>query len=211
MIPHERTTARAALTEILLVGGCALAVTFFLHTFVLQLFYIPSVSMGCAGCPVHTLEVNDRVAVSKLSYRLHEPRRGDIVVFDCPPRASCTTKPSTGNPAVKVLRFFGERVGVVQPSTEDYIKRIVGLPGEQVEARGGRLFVDGRRLVEPYLTEGVVTTDFGPVLVPTDEYWVMGDNRSMSSDSRLFGTIRHRSIVGRTILIIWPLPRISYL
>lgn len=191
----------------------ALVAAFLVRTFVFQAFFIPSPSMGCAGpaCPVHTLEIDDKIVVSKLSYRLHDPRRGDIVVFECPPAANCATQPRSANPLARAVRFVGERVGVVPPSTEDYIKRIVGLEGETVEGRQGRVYVDGLLLDEPYLSEEVETSDFGPVVVPPNQLWVMGDNRQNSGDSRVFGPITEDSIVGRTVLRLLPITRTAFL
>lgn len=189
----------------------AMVAAFLVRTFVFQAFYIPSPSMGCADCPVHTLEIDDKIVVSKLSYRLHDPRRGDVVVFECPPAATCVAKPRSSNVAARALRLVGERVGLVPPSTEDYIKRVVALAGETVEGRDGLVFVDGRILDEPYLTDAVVTGDFGPVLVPPDSLWVMGDNRQNSGDSRMFGAIKRESVVGRTILRLLPIRRTAFL
>jgi signal peptidase I len=193
----------------LLVVGIVAA--FLVRTFVFQAFFIPSPSMGCAQCPVHTLEIDDKVVVSKLSYRLHEPRRGDVVVFECPPTARCATTKHSKNVVAKAIRFVGERIGVVPPSTEDYIKRVIGLPGETVEGRDGDVYVDGRILVEPYLNPQVVTTDFGPVTVGNDSLWVMGDNRQNSGDSRVFGPIERDSVVGRTVLRLLPPRRTAFL
>ena len=191
----------------------ALVAAFLVRTFVFQAFFIPSPSMGCAGpaCPVHTLEVDDKIVVSKLSYRLHEPRRGDIVVFECPPTANCHNRTASSNPVVRGARFVGERVGLVPPSTEDYIKRVIALEGETVEGRQGQVYVDGLRLDEPYLPDAVVTSDFGPVIVPANQLWVMGDNRQNSGDSRVFGPITEDSVVGRTVLRLFPLRRTAFL
>jgi signal peptidase I len=209
----ERTPAAATglLRELPALLLVAVVAAFLVRTFVFQAFYIPSPSMGCAQCPVHTLEINDKVVVSKLSYRLHEPRRGDIVVFECPPAATCQTSRRSSNPLVRAVRFVGERVGLVPPSTEDYIKRVIGLPGEIVEGHGGHVYVDGRLLDEPYLPPAVVTSDFAPVQVPPDQLWVMGDNRGNSGDSRVFGTILRSSVVGRTVLRLLPPTRTAFL
>ena len=204
-------SAKAFAKEVPFLVVVALLAAFLVRTFVFQAFYIPSPSMGCEGCPVHTLEIDDKILVSKLSYRLHDPRRGDVVVFECPPQATCASKTRSSNVAVRAFRFVGERVGLVPPSTEDYIKRVIGLPGETVEGRDGDVYVDGRLLEEPYLNEAVVTRDFGPVLVPPDSLWVMGDNRQNSGDSRAFGPIKRDSIVGRTILRLLPLRRTAFL
>ncbi len=207
----RRSAAATFLRELPLLLAVALVAAFLVRTFVFQAFYIPSPSMGCAGCPVHTLEINDKVVVSKLSYRLHPPRRGDVVVFECPPAANCTTKSPAGNFVGGALRFVGERVGVIPPSTEDYIKRVVALPGETVEGHNGHVYVNGFLLEEPYLPEGVATSDFEPLLVPPGQLWVMGDNRANSADSRVFGAIEQDSLVGRTVLRLLPLRRAAFL
>ncbi|MGH9283629.1 MAG: signal peptidase I, partial [Acidimicrobiales bacterium] len=178
---------------------------FLLKTLVAQAFYIPSGSM------LPQLEINDRVVVSKLSYRLHSPRRGDIVVFDCPEQA-CTHRSDPGRGGVRgFLRKVAEGVGVVQPSTEEFIKRVVALPGETVEGKDGGVYIDARRLREPYLPDGSVTGDFPPTKVPERHLFVMGDNRANSSDSRVFGPIPRSLVVGRTIARVWPLPSASFL
>lgn len=208
---ESRAKAASLVKEILVLVVVALLAAFMVRTFLFQAFYIPSASMGCAGCPVHTLEIDDKVVVSKLSYRLHEPRRGDVVVFECPPQATCATRQGSSNPVGGALRFLGERVGLVPPSTEDYIKRVIALPDERVEGRDGRIYIDGKLLVEPYLPTAVVTGDFGPVIVPPDHVWVMGDNRQNSGDSRVFGAVDRDAIVGRTILRLLPVTRTAFL
>ena len=183
----------------------AALIAFVVKTFIAQPFYIPSESM------VPQLKVNDRVVVSKLAYHFHSPRRGDIVVFDNPDEVAFPKAKVHYNPVVRVVRDIGSAVGLVQPSTEEFIKRVIGLPGETVEGRQGHVFVNGKQVVEPYLPPGVVTTDFAPVLVPPGDLWVMGDNRNNSRDSRFFGPIRQKTVVGRTILRIWPLGHASFL
>jgi signal peptidase I len=134
---------------------------------------------------VHTLEIGDRVLVNKLSYDLHDVNRGDIIVFEKPP---------------------GEG-GEIQ----DLIKRAIGLPGETVEGRDGQIFINGEPLEEPYLDEGVVTGDFGPVDIPEGQLFMMGDNRGNSRDSRFFGPISEELLVGRAFLRVWPPGDISTL
>jgi signal peptidase I len=133
-----------------------------------------------------TLEVGDRVLVNKLSYDLHDVNRGDIIVFHRPPD---------------------------EPPSEidDLIKRVVGLPGDTIEGRGGTVYVNGTALAEPYLPEGTVTDPFAPVQVPEDQVFVMGDNRGDSRDSRVFGPIDQDLIVGRAFVTVWPLGRLDLL
>ena len=187
----------------------AAVLAFLLRVLVAQAFYIPSESMGCEACAVHTLEVNDKVVVSKISYRLHDPRRGDVVVFDAPPSARAPEVQR--GPLGRVVRWLGEAIGIVPPSTEEFIKRIIALPGETVEGRDGRIYINGRALTEPYLPAGAATSDFPPHELREGQYWVMGDNRGNSRDSRAFGPIEGDTIVGRTILRVWPLGRVAFL
>ena len=178
-------------------------ITTVLRTLVAQAFYIPSLSMS------PQLEVSDRIVVSKLSYRLHGVRRGDVVVFDAPPALE-VPKPPKSLPR-RAARAVLEGVNVVKPTTTEYVKRVIGLPGEQVSARGGGLYIDDRLLVEPYLPPGLRTDDFGPVAVPRGTLFVMGDNRGSSFDSRRFGAIAESSVVGRVVVKVWPLGSASWL
>ena len=132
---------------------------------------------------VPTLKIHDRVLVNKLSYKLHPVHRGDIVVFKAPPHAD--------------------------PGIDDLVKRVIGLPEETVAGRGGHVYIDGKRLPENYLPAGITTSTFDAHKIPKDSYWVMGDNRGNSKDSRVFGVITKSQIVGRVFLRIWPLTRIN--
>jgi signal peptidase I len=181
--------------------GTAVLIAFLVKTFVAQAFYIPSGSM------LPQLQVDDRVVVSKLSYRLHEPRRGDIVVFDEPGHRLSDDSPLPE----RVGRGLLQSIGLAAPSTDEYIKRVIALPGERVEARGGHVYVNGRRVVEPYLPRGLRTGDFPPQVVEEGRLWVMGDNRGNSTDSRVFGTIPESDVVGRAVVRVWPLRTSSFL
>ncbi|HEX3394700.1 MAG TPA: signal peptidase I [Acidimicrobiales bacterium] len=195
---HRR---RHPLRELPLMVAVAVLVAFVVKTFVAQVFYIPSGSM------IPQLEINDRVVVSKLAYRLHSPRRGDVVVFDAPGGHTPDNSPAPVRAAKAVLGA----IGLSAPSTEEYIKRVIALPHERVEGRDGKVFVDDRQLVEPYLPPGDVTSDFGPVVVGAGQLWVMGDNRDNSADSRVFGTIPQSTIVGRAMARLWPPGRAAFL
>jgi signal peptidase I len=196
---------RGAATEAATLVVAAVVIAVLVRALVAQAFFIPSASME------PQLAVGDRVVVSRLAYRLHEPRRGDIVVFDCPPRASCPPPDAERPLPARVVFGALEAVGLRQPSTEEFIKRVVALPGEVVEGRDGRVYVDGRLLVEPYLLAGTVTGPFDPVEVPDGHLWVMGDNRGNSSDSRAFGAVEQETVVGRAVLRVWPPTRTAFL
>jgi signal peptidase I len=191
---------RSLLRELPILLGVAFVIAFLVKTFVAQAFFIPSESM------VHTLEVGDRVLVSRMSYHLHEPHRGDIVVFSSPFETQGKKDPLPS----RIVHTVLESVGLRQPSTEDFIKRVIGLPGETVEGKNGKVYINGKQLVEPYLAEEPIG-DFPAKTIPKDELWVMGDNRNRSSDSRVFGPIKESKIVGRAILRIWPLTRLGFL
>ena len=133
-----------------------------------------------------TLVQHDRVLVNKLSYHFHDVHRGDIVVFKRPP-------------------------GENDPQVKDLIKRVIGLPGDNVEGRDGEVLIDGRILHEPYVPRGVQTADFPSQKIPKDKYWVMGDNRGNSKDSRVFGPIAKSLIVGRAFIRVWPISSITLL
>ncbi|CAN5607888.1 signal peptidase I [soil metagenome] len=133
-----------------------------------------------------TLQEDDRVMVNKLSYDLHDVNRGDIIVFKRPPN-----EPDN--------------------DVDDLIKRVIGLPGETIEARDGRIYIDGQALAEPYLPEGTRTEVFAPETVPEGHLFMMGDNRDDSRDSRFFGPISDDLVVGRAFVRIWPLDDLTRL
>ncbi len=88
---------------------------------------------------------------------------------------------------------------------------MIGLPGETIEARNNTIYINGQVLIEPYLTPGEVIGDFDPIEIPAGEYFVMGDNRDNSGDSRVFGTIAEDRLIGRAFFLFWPLDRIGSL
>ena len=182
VVGDEEQTRSSLLRNLLewawiLLGAVLLAMA--MRAYVVQGYWTTSGSME------ETLQVRDRVLVNRLSYRLHDVRRGDIVVFEKP----------TG----------------VNSDADDLIKRVMALEGETIEARDNALYVDGHRVLETYLAPDEVIRDFGPVLVPENHIFVMGDNRDNSSDSRVFGSIPEETIIGRATVLYWPLGRIDWL
>ena len=143
---------------------------------------------------------NDRVLVNKLSYRVHDVNRGDLVVFE-----AAEGEGDCGEPVNQAAATAAEG------GIKDLIKRVIGLPGDVVEGRDNQLLVNDRILVEPYLDEGVTTSDFEPVTIPEGCIWVMGDNRGDSRDSRSFGPIDEDHIVGRAFVRVWPLTSLGFL
>ena len=193
-LPPEKeprpSEAMAFLKELpfLIVG--ALIVAVLVKSFLIQVFWIPSASME------ETLEVGDRVIVNKISYRFGDPGRGDVVVFE----------PETFEEesiVTKISRNLLESVGLRTPES-DLIKRVIGLPGETVEIRDNTVLVNGSPLNEPYLPLGLSMRDEGPWEVPAGHYFVMGDNRNSSNDSRRFWAVERGRIVGRAFSVVWP-------
>ena len=197
--PRKRIPAILELPRLALA---ALVVTLIVKALLAQAFYIPSDSM------VPQLEQHDRVVVSRTAYRLHDPNRGDIIVFPSP-----NAPPEDHNLVDGVVDDVLDTLAIGDRGDRELIKRIVGLPGEVIEARDGSVLIDGRVLHEPYLPEGLRTDDFGPITVPAGEVFVMGDNRPNSHDSRFsdMGTIEIDSIVGRAIARVWPPSRTAFL
>jgi signal peptidase I len=177
----RRRQIRGGLEWVLIIGGALLA-AFLIKTLLVQAFFIPSESM------VPTLQKGDRVLVNKLSYRLHDVHRGDVVVFERPP----------GEPT--------------DPEIKDLIKRVIGLPGETISGdESGHVLINGKRLNEPYLPKGMTTAKFDEYKIPPNHYWVMGDNRANSKDSRYFQAIDDDLIVGRAFVRVWPISSIGLL
>jgi signal peptidase I len=181
----------------------AFALALLIKTFLIQAFYIPSQSM------VPTLKVGDRVLVNKVLYDFGQVQRLDVIVFENP----MLEDPDRG--------FFGtiwdwliEGLGVSADPNRDFIKRVIGLPGDTVEVRRGRVFVNGAPLGdEPYARDERDRTSYGPKMVPEGSYLVMGDNRPNSQDSRspALGFIPEDKIVGKAFVLLWPPSRIEWL
>ena len=182
---------RSALRDWIVVIIVALVIATIVRVFVLQQFYISGPSMET------TLFQDNRVLVSKLSYRLFGIDRGDVVVFDRVTKDGDTVQ------------------------HDDLIKRVIGLPGEKIEIKSCVVFIDDRPLLEPYLDD----FDLGqsapedrcripvmePQVVPPGDVFVMGDNRPQSFDSRMFGPIDENLIVGRAFVVVWPLSMVKLL
>lgn len=175
----------------------ALVVAVLIKTFLVQAFWIPSGSM------IHTLEINDRVLVNKLSYLFGDPQRGDVVVFDPPFGGEDESEPLLQ----AIVRNVAESLGLQTPAVEDLIKRIIAVGGEEIEIKDNQVLIDGTPIDEPYLDESVFMPDFGPLQIPAGAVFVMGDNRPRSQDSRRFGPIETESIVGRAFVRVWPFDR----
>jgi signal peptidase I len=182
---------RVAIDWIVTIVG-AVAIVLAIKQWVVNPYRIPSSSMeptlhcagGGLGC---TARFSDRVLANRFIYRFTDPDRGDIVVFETPrdARSQCGAGGT-------------------------FVKRIVALPGETWEMRSGHVYINGRRLQEPYVQEDRLDSDTRPPeKIPRDSYWVMGDNRSQSCDSRVWGPLPEANLIGKVFAIYWPPRRIS--
>jgi signal peptidase I len=154
-------------------------VTVGVRTFALEVFSIPTGSME------PTLEINDRIVVQKAFFSWHDVREGNIVVFTHPPRDTCPG-----------------------PANSDLVKRVIALGGQSIYSSGNTVYVDGRPLAEPYLPAvdplGLsIASRLHPFVVPAGDFYVLGDNRDDSCDSRYWGPIKGTTIIGKAVLLLW--------
>ncbi|MCG8363748.1 MAG: signal peptidase I [Pseudanabaenales cyanobacterium] len=163
----------------------SLFLAFGIRVGVAESFFIPTISMQ------PTLQIDDRLMVDKVSYRFNSPERGDIIVFQ---------------PTEQALK----KCGLPLNFRDAFIKRLIGLPGEQVEIKGGLVYINGIPLTETYLAEKP-QYQWGPMTVPSDAYLVLGDNRNSSCDSHAWGFIPRDHIIGRAFVRFWPVDRIGSL
>ena len=193
--PPARKGRLSFLKELPALIVVAFVLALLIKSFLVQAFYIPSASME------PTLKVGDRVLVNKLAYKFHPPSRGDVIVFENPHPGQ---EPHRGI----VSGFFHwvtEGLGFTAPADEDFIKRVIGVPGDTVEYQNGNVYVNGKALIEPYLIGPKDTRPFGPVTVRPGHLFVMGDNRTNSNDSRFdLGQIPINRVVGKAFIKIWP-------
>jgi len=219
--PPEKRSRIAVLRELPILILIAFVLALLMKTFLVQAFYIPSESMEPTlhGCPTCN---GDRVLVNKVAWRFRQPKRGEIVVFIAQHDEAHRSFLS------RVRSFLTEGLGVTTPKETDFIKRIIGLPGETVQVTTKGVYitpVHGKRfkLSEPYIARpspngtlvpcGTSSCPQGPPYpakkIPAGSYFVMGDNRENSQDSRFRGPIKRTDFVGKAFVKIWPLGRIG--
>jgi len=189
----KKGTTRSFWKELPILIIVALVVAVLIKTFLVQAFFIPSGSMN------DTLLEGDRVMVNKLAYRFGNPARGDVIVFDSPMEPDGDGETIFG----ALVRHVAESLGLSSPDTA-LIKRVIAVGGETIEVRQNQVLIDGVALDEPYVKEGSRMPRYGPFTVPEGQVFVMGDNRSQSTDSRVFGPIPEDSIIGRAFVRVWP-------
>jgi signal peptidase I len=197
---------------LLLIVAFCLAVL--IRTFLLQAFFIPSGSME------DTLLVGDRVLVNKVVYDVRDPQRGEVVVFRGPPNWTPEFQEPELSFGGKLGRTVGDLVGVSRPGEKDFIKRVIGVPGDKVKCCDdqGRVQVNGEAIDEPYVLENsdpnlppnpqeCRSRRFDEITVQPGNLFVMGDHRLVSQDSRCQGQVPIDNVIGRAFIIVWPYDR----
>lgn len=233
--PEPAAKKHSALREGAILVTIAIVLYYVMLTFVARPYLIPSESMeptlhGCTGC------VGDRIMVDKVTYRFTSPEPGDVVVFKGPPSWNAGYKSiRSDNPAIRWIQNVLSFVGFMPPDENDLVKRVIAVGGQTVQCRADTgLTVDGKPLNQPFLDPNTMMADpavypclgdeFGPVTVPKDRLWVMGDNRTHSADSRIHctsmpadlaqgvhctgdptnGTVPVGNVIGKARFIAWP-------
>jgi len=204
--------------DLIIIFVVALLISFLIKTFLIRSFYIPSGSME------NTLQIYDRIIVNQLEPRFMPIERGDVVVFRDPGGWLPPQQDIQQNPIVASVDWLMSVVGLSAPDSNDHlIKRVIGLPGDHVVCCNalGQMSVNDVPLAEPYVLipqgETKVSKDDFDVVIPADSLWMMGDNRYNSKDSRYNGETPGRgyvpieNVVGRALVISWPLARLSWL
>ena len=199
-----RDDGRGFLRELPVLIILALVLAIVIKTLLVQAFFIPSESM------VPTLETGDRVLVNRLAYRVGDVERFDVIVFSDPHPPPGRDRGLIGD----LLHWLGEGTGLADPAEEDFIKRVIALPGETWEIHDGEVFVNGGELTESYLVGPPDRRSFGPETVPEGTLFVLGDNRLHSCDSRFgpddtgqcrgLGYVPVDNVIGQAFVIVWP-------
>ena len=201
MAKSERKGGHNSLVELVIIVAVALGLALGIQAFLVKPFRIPSESM------VPTLEVGQRVLVDRVSYKFGEPDRGDIVVF----------KPPAGQPSTCGVRRADDQPcprGTPERSDTNFIKRVVAVPGDRVRIMEGSVYINGQRQREPFarLDPECGTCNLPrEIRIPEDHYYMMGDNRGESADSREWGPVPEEWIIGKAFMTYWPPGRIGLL
>lgn len=197
---------RNPIVEIVTIVIAALVIAFFVQLLIVKTYKIPSGSME------PTLAINQRVLVNRIGMRFGNPSVGDIVVFH-PPEGANPQPPVCGNPAEGLGSSRACSTATPQRSDQTFIKRVVGIGGDRIQILGGHVIRNGRREADGYINPcaagGQGCTFSGTVTVPDGSYFLMGDNRGESDDSRFWGPVPKKWIIGTAIATYWPPKRIG--
>jgi len=205
LIPKP-TTGRGAFVELVVIVALAIGLALLIQAFLVKPYQIPSQSME------PTLDVGQRVLVDRVSYHFGDPEIGDIVVFHPPEGAVASNGPECGIPHLQAGEACPQPVD--QESDTNFIKRIVAGPGDRLSVKHGHPVVNGVMAEEDFINPcGSLGSCNLPktITIPQDEYFMMGDNRGSSDDSRFWGPVPRDWIIGEAFLTYWPPDRIGFL
>lgn len=224
---EEERTGKESVVELVVIVAVALGLALLIQAFIVKPFRIPSASM------VPTLQIGQRVLVNRIDGRFGTPDRFDVVVFKPPLNAGenvCGVQP--GDEYLPGLNYIdggdnllGEKMpcpaGVAGEYSENYIKRVIGLPGDRLKIIKGHAYINDKMLDEPYVNKedscdapGTFSSDCTfslNITIPPGQYFMMGDNRNASADSRYWGPVPKENIVGEAFMTYWPPKRIGLL
>ncbi|MDQ4048851.1 MAG: signal peptidase I [Actinomycetota bacterium] len=193
---EKKQNPAASLIELVTIVAVALGLALGIQAFLVKPFRIPSESM------VPTLQVKQRVLVDRVSERFGEPDRGDVMVFK-PPRGADESVCGVDKPESQPCpRPTDAR------SDTNFIKRVVGLPGERLKVVDNRVYIDGKRQDEPFINKGTPCDQLcnleREITIPKNHYFMMGDNRGASADSREWGPVPRKWMIGKAFITYWP-------
>ncbi|HEV3048381.1 MAG TPA: signal peptidase I [Solirubrobacteraceae bacterium] len=188
----------APVVELIVIVVIALAIAEGVEATTVKPFKIPSGSME------PTLRIGQRVLVNRLAFDLHSPHRGEIVVFHPPTELTCAVSVSAGEPCPQ---------GDGHPASQYFVKRVIGLPDDRISIREGHPVINGRELTdEPYTAPCGIAVECNmphTITIPKGEYFMMGDNRGNSDDSRFWGPVPESWMIGSVFFTYWPPDRIG--
>lgn len=205
----RRKSAAGSVVELILVAAGALGIALLFQAFIVKPYRIPSGSM------LPTLQINQRILVDRIGNDFSSPNIGDIVVFHPPKNyAAGCADPAEGQERTGQDAAAACGVARRRASSETFVKRVVGLPGDRISIRNGHVYRDGVREQDPYIApchDGAACSFPQTIAVPRGDYYMMGDNRGDSDDSRFWGPVPRSWIIGKAFLTYWPPSRIGFL
>ncbi len=209
----KRDSTAGSVIELIVVVGAAVGIAFLVQLFLVKPYRIPSESM------VPTLQVGQRVLVNRIGHRLGDPSVGDVIVFNPPIGADNAVNPKCGNPGQGPEYYPGPKSRfpcskpIDKKSDNTFVKRVVAGPGDTISVNGGIAVVNGKAETGNYIQAcgGGVACDLGTIVVPAGHWFMMGDNRGNSLDSRFWGPIPTSWIIGRAFATYWPPSRVGLL
>jgi signal peptidase I len=207
-LAKTRQSVVGSAVGLLLIVLCALGLAFGVQAFLIKPYRIPSASME------PTLDINQRILVNRLAMTIGSPKVGQILVFHPPRNYGVCADPNQGNDAIGEPDAQACDVAQASDASVTFVKRVVGLPGDHLSIRDGRVFRNGKPESnrQTISCDGVATCNFPrTIVVPKGDYYMMGDNRPNSDDSRFWGPVRRSWLIGQVIFSYWPPDRLGTL